>query len=327
MSTLTDRLCSTADPVLAYRARLLLGGESPASPRMRTLREAIATSTMATRLLSALDRPPLHPYAKWQGAHWTLYSLAEIWFPPRREALLPLRERVLDWLLDHRFLKAPATTIYKDQPERPRRCASQEGNAVWAQVRLDLVDAERTSQLVRRLADFQWPDGGWNCDRREAARTASVQETLIPLRGLTSWWAATGDDAAYLSATRAAEFLLERRLLWRGHDGTLIEPQWGGPVDLIHYPFRFYDPLVALLGLAELGLVRDSRCSDALDLLESKRLPDGMFPVEWTNSRTADEVKSRGTYADWGARGKRRPNPFVTVDAVYVLREAGRPAD
>ena len=327
MSILVDQLCSDPDPVVAYRARRLLGGDDPVSPAMRSLRKAIGSSTMATRLLRALERPPLHPYAKWQGAHWTMYSQAEIWYPPRAMALLPLRERVLDWLLDPRFLKRPATIIYEDQPERPRRCASQEGNAVWAQVRLDLVDPEHTPKLVRRLVDFQWPDGGWNCDRRAEARTASVQETLIPLRGLTSWWVATGDEFAHLAALRAAEFLLERRLLWRRHDGALIEPEWGGPVDLICYPFRFYDPLAALLGLAELGLARDGRCSDALDLLESKRLSDGMFPIEWTNSRTVDEVKSRGTYADWGPRGKRRPNPYVTIDALYVLREAGRPAD
>jgi hypothetical protein len=175
--------------------------------------------------------------------------------------------------------------------------------------------------------DFQWPDGGWNCDKRERARTASVQETLIPLRGLTAWWSATGDEGALQAARRAAEFLLERRLLWRRHDDRLIEPEWGGPVDLICYPFRFYDPLVVLLGLAELGLVRDDRCSDALDVLEGKRLPDGTFPVEWTNCRTESEAKSRGTYADWGPRGKRRANPYVTIDALYVLREAGRSPD
>ncbi len=151
---------------------------------------------------------------------------------------------------------------------------------------------------------FQWPDGGWNCDKRPGARTSSVQETLLPLRGLALWHRATGDERAGRAAKRAAEFLLARRLLWRKSDGALIEPEWGGPVDKIHYPIRFYDVLSALLVMAEMGLVRDRRCRDALDLLESKRLADGTFPVEWTNVKKADRIETRGTYADWGIRAQ-----------------------
>ena len=35
-------------------------------------------------------------------------------------------------------------------------------------------------------------------------------------------------------------------------------------------------------------------------------------------------VASRGTFADWGTISKRRMNPYVTVDALHVLRAAGR---
>jgi hypothetical protein len=222
------------------------------------------------------------------------------------------------------FLKPPSTLIFHDQPERPRRCASMEGNAIWSQLILGIVDEKRVPMLVERLIAFQWPDGGCNCDKRPAARTSSVQETLLPLRGLAHWARATGDKRARRAARSAAEFLLERRLLWRKRDGAIILPVWGGPVDKVHYPIRFYDVLSALVVMAEMGLVRDRRCRDALDVLERKRLTDGTFPVEWTNVRRADHVETRGTYADWGPLHKRTCNPFVTVDALYVLREAGR---
>lgn len=39
--------------------------------------------------------------------------------------------------------------------------------------------------------------------------------------------------------------------------------------------------------MTEMGRVRDRRCRNALDLLESKRLADGTFPVEWTNVKEA----------------------------------------
>lgn len=324
--TLTDSLCAHENPVIAYRARRLLANESEQSPAMRRLRRSIRASEMAQRLLMGLRMERFNAYRKWQGPHWTLYSLAEIGFPVADPALLPLRQRVLDWMFAPAFLKPPSTAIYPDQPERPRRCASMEANTIWSQLILGIVDEDRVPLLVDRLLAFQWPDGGWNCDKRPAARTSSVQETLLPLRGLSHWARATGDKRAKSAARAAAEFLLSRRLLWRKRDGGLIVPEWGGPVDKIHYPIRFYDVLSALVVMAELGLVRDRRCQDALDLLERKRLADGTFPVEWTNVKQADRIESRGTYADWGPLQKRKGNPLVTVDALYVLKQAGRSA-
>lgn len=322
--TLADALCAHEDPVIAYRARRLLGGEPLQSPAMRRLRESIGQTKMAQRLLMGLRMERLNPYRKWQGPHFTLYSLSEIGYPKGDKALLPLRDRVLDWMFAPAFLKPPSTAIYPDQPERPRRCASMEGSTIWSQINLGIVDEKRVPLLVERLVAFQWPDGGWNCDKRLGARISSVQETLLPLRGLAHWARAMGDKRAEISAMAAAEFLLTRRLLWRKRDGGLIVPEWGGPVDKIHYPIRFYDLLSALLIMAEMGLAKDPRCQDAIDLLETKRLADGTFPAEWTNVRRADQIETRGTYADWGPLHKRKGNPFVTVDALYVLREAGR---
>lgn len=322
--TLADALCGHENPVVAHRARRLLAGESERAPAMRRLRNAIGSSEMAGQLLRGMCMERFNAYRKWQGPHWTLYSLAEIGYPAGDERLLPMRRRVLEWMFAPAFLRPPSTVVYPGQPERPRRCASMEGNALWAQLRLGIVDEERAPLLVDRLVAMQWPDGGWNCDKRPAARTSSVQESLIPLRALCCWARARGDARAGEAASRAAEFLLARRLLWRRRDGRLIRPEWGGPVDAVQYPIRFYDVLSALLVLAETGRIRDRRCADALDLLERKRLADGTFPVEWTSVRRAAGIVSRGTYADWGPLSKRRGNPLVTVDALWVLREAGR---
>lgn len=322
--TLIDLLCAHKNPVVAYRARRLLAGEPESSRALRTLRLAIGSSEMAKRLLLALNGERFNPYRKWQGPHWTLYSLAEIGFPAGDERLLPLRQRVMNWMFAPAFLKPPSTVFFPDQPRRPRRCASMEGNTIWSQLVLGIIDDEHVPLLVNRLVAFQWPDGGWNCDKRPGAQTSSVQETLLPLRGLACWYRATGDERARRAANRAAEFLLARRLLWRKRDGALIEPEWGGPVDKIHYPIRFYDVLSVLLVMTEMGMVRDPRCREALDLLERKRLTDGTFPVEWTNVTKTDRIETRGTFADWGIIHKKKGNALVTVDALYVLREAGR---
>jgi hypothetical protein len=158
---------------------------------MRKLRRSIGESEKAQRLLMGLHGERFNPYRKWQGPHWTLYSLAEIGFPAGDQRTLPLRQRVMDWLFAPAFLKAPSTVILPGQPRRPRRCASMEGNTIWSQLVLGIVDDEHVPLLVDRLLAFQWPDGGWNCDKRPGARVSFVQETLIPLRGLAAWSRAT----------------------------------------------------------------------------------------------------------------------------------------
>jgi len=266
-----------------------------------------------------------HAYQKWQGPHWTLCSLAQLGHPPGDESLRPLLDQVYGWLLSPKHLRPPSTAVLPGQDDRVRRCASQEGVAVWYSVLLGLADS-RTDELVSRLIEWQWPDGGWNCDKRPRARASSFQETLLPLRGLTSYVAAGGDLAtrARVARDRAAELLLSRRLLWRRRDGAPIRPDWGGDPLLIHYPVRFYDVLSVLLVLTEADKIGDPRCSDALDLLERKRLADGGFPAELGTAVTSPRVISRGTFADWGPAGRRRSNPFVTADADLVLHRAGR---
>jgi hypothetical protein len=318
------RLADGDDPVVAYQARVHALGTDPADPAIRAMRRAIGVSSRATSLLrgrrsdGTLD---LHAYAKFQGPHWTLVSLALIDYPPADAGLRPLKGQVDEWLFG-RALRRPGTVAYPDQPERLRRCASQEGNAIWSAVRLGLVD-DRTLELVDRLVAIQWPDGGWNCDKRREARSSSFQETAIPARALHAFAMAHGHTGALRAAERAGELLLSRELLWRRRDGALIEPEWGCPVDRIAFPIQFYDVLFALEVCADLGRLGDPRCERALRLLRSKRLPDGGFPLEVRVGMTRHVVASRGTFADWGPAGTACSNPLVTVRALRILREAG----
>jgi hypothetical protein len=77
--------------------------------------------------------------------------------------------------------------------------------------------------------------------------------------------------------------------------------------------------------MAEAGFIDNPRCKDALDLLERKRLPDGGFPAEQTYYRcTTRMVPSNRSLVHWGGTSSRRMNEWVTVDALTVLRAAGR---
>jgi hypothetical protein len=319
-------LAASDDAVVAYQARVRALGVPESDPSVSPLRASIADSPRSRALLS--HRAPngtirLNPYAKFQGPHWTLVCLAQLDYPPGDPGLLPLKRQVDDWLGSRDHLRPARTVVYPEQPDRIRRCASQEGNAIWTTLRLGLED-ERTAEWAERLIAFQWPDGGWNCDKRREARASSFQETAIPARALQAFGIRFGHPGALRAADRAAELLLSRLLLWRRRDGAVIRPDWGKPADRIQFPIRFYDVLYALEVMRELGKLDDPRCADAIALLESKRLPDGGFPLEERIGTTRPVVVSRATFADWGPAGKTRSNPLVTVAALGVLRDAPR---
>ena len=91
----------------------------------------------------------------------------------------------------------------------------------------------------------------------------------------------------------------------------------------LHYPLYWhYDILGGLKGL-ELGMLDDPRCANALDLLESMRRPTAAGPAERRYYRKSGP-SGCGSDVDWGGTSTRRTNPWVTADALFVLRAASR---
>ncbi len=313
-----DRLLESPEPSVRFRILTRVLGRKADSPEVRRVQTAIRNSERAQKLLSERDgsgRIPYHPYAKWYGAHWVLASLADLGYPAGDRGLIPLREQVYEWLLSPAHQQHIRTIA-----GRVRRCASQEGNALYSLLSLGLAD-ERAEELARRLRKWQWPDGGWNCDKTPAAVHSSFMETLLPMRALILHARRTGSRPSRQAAKRAAEVFLKRRLFLRQSNGRVIRSEFV----LLHHPcYWHYDILSGLKVLAEAGWVKDARCARALDLLESKRLAGGGFPAEQKYYRVASRLGSGRLLVDWGGIGKTRANPFVTADAFYVLKAAGR---
>jgi hypothetical protein len=322
METVVDRLVTWDEPAVRYEARLVLEKADPASGVMRGLAEEVRTSRACQAVIEGSLVDPPHPYRKWQGAHWALVQLAERGHPGGDPRLKAVQEVVFSWVLSPAFLKPNWTRQVEGQPERVRRCASMEGNVIWASLELGLID-DRLQELADRLGRLQWPDGGWNCDVSPEAHHSSFVETVLGLRGLAAWVAASGDEAAGSTLERGIDLLLEHQLLFH-RSGDLIVPTWGPRPDKIGFPIRFFDVLSVLELIADVGRLDDPRCQPALDLLVSKRTADGGFPLEVRRARTATEICSNCTFADWGPGGKTRLNPWVTIRALRVLRAVGQ---
>ncbi len=313
---IVDKLLKSDEPTIRYKAQVNVLGENPDSPKARKAREAIKNSPRAQLLLSERDRNgkiPYHAYQKWRGAHWVLVNLADLCYPPGDKRLIPLREQVYDWLLSKEHFKGIRVIR-----ELTRRCASQEGNAIYSTLMLGIAD-ERADELARRLVGWQWPDGGWNCDKRPYAKNSSYIETITPMRGLALHAKMMGNKESAKAVKRAAELLLKRNLFKRQSDGGIMKESF---VQLKYPRYYEYDYLFALVVLAEAGLIEDNRCKEALSLLKSRRLPDGGFPCDRKIYRVSKNIKyNRTSLMDWGGASKNEMNGFITVDALGVLKK------
>ncbi len=316
-----DWLLASDEPLIRFRTRTWLLGQRDADPTARRDLEGIVGGRMVRTLLEFPDRS-VNPYRKWWGLHWRLVSLADLGVPvgPSTDPALRARldegvDRELAWIANPRHLDAVPRLdgLY-------RADASVEGNALYAASRFGHARDPRASHLVEKLLEWQWPDGGWNCDRRASGYRSSFHESWATAIGLAAYHHATGDGDAIAAARRTAELLLEHRLFRSLQTGRPIHHSF----TKLHWPaYWHYDVLAGLrvLRAVDADLLVDPRAADALDLLESLALPDGRFGADRAWWQVGRHVTSPVDVVDWG-RG--RPSEVLTLQALRVLRAAGR---
>jgi len=248
----------------------------------------------------------VHAYGKWQGAFWRAISLVDLGVEPGHRGAVKAAKAALDWVADPRRL----ATIHKRRiAGRVRRCASQDGQVLRVCVALGVRDP-RLDTIAESLVETQWPDGGWNCDRKSEASHSSFNETWGPILGL----AAYGEKDA---TARGAEFLLRHGVVFSHRTGELAHPR----LLRVRFPaYWHYDLLAGLRTLAATGQIRDSRTTKALDILESQRGDDGAWRVDGKWWRGPGSKGSNVEAVVWGETA----NEVLTRQAQGTLRKAGR---
>ena len=318
-SIILDQLRGSKEPSIQYSVAKFIDKRDPNSEDLRDMELEIKNSDRVQALREGLETR--HPYSKWQGAHWVLSLLAELHYPAGDEQLYPLQIQAFDWLMSKNHLKSIKTINGK-----VRRCASQEGNAIYYSQVLGLKD-DRIEELVDRIVSFQWDDGGWNCDKNPNAFNSSYNESLIPFRALIRY---LQDNRNQLSKSRinkiersiqnAKEVFLKRELYLSLTTGENIKPQF----TLLHFPYYWrYNILFALKVMNEGGFLFDPRCNKAIDFIVSKELPTGGFPAEkrYYYSKTAQSGK---TAVSWGGVKKTKLNEWVTSEVFQILNSSDR---
>jgi hypothetical protein len=160
------------------------------------------------------------------------------------------------------------------------------------------------------LLDKQRDDGGWNC--QATSERSSFHTTISVLEALLEHERAVGGEPVLAEArARAHEYLLERRLMYSLHTGALINPKWL----LMSFPPRwFYDVIRALDYFREAAVEPDRRCDEAIEVIRSKQLKNGTWPLQ---NRHPGKVHFEME------EGSGKPSRWNTLRALRVLRWFG----
>ena len=174
------------------------------------------------------------------------------------------------------------------------------GNVARMLTRFGYGDDRRVRKLYDWMIEDQREDGGWNC----AAGKPGTLDCWEALAAFAAVPKANRTTAMERAISGGAEFYLERKLF---EEGKRYAPWFR-----FHYPRHyFYDVLVGLDVLTELGYGGDHRLEPALGILRRKRQSDGTWLLDRAHP---DEG---GGNAGGAATRKRRP---------LVLEPAGRPS-
>ena len=162
--------------------------------------------------------------------------------------------------------------------------------------------------VVERLLGEQLEDGGWNCEAENGSVRSSFHTTIRVLEGLLAYERATNGPAKVAATRRRGEeYLLERKLMRRKSTDEIV-----GPAFLeFSFPTRWhYDVLRGLDYFRAGGGRPDARMDEAIELVRSKRQPDGTWLLENTHPGAVPFALEDGDG---------RPSRWNTLRALRVL--------
>ncbi|HYY48437.1 MAG TPA: hypothetical protein VFA17_07110 [Thermoplasmata archaeon] len=186
------------------------------------------------------------------------------------------------------------------------------GNVARMLTRFGYGDDRRVRKLFDWMIEDQREDGGWNC-AADKPGTLDCWEALAAFAAIPK---ANRTAAMERAVLKGAEFYLERKLF---EEGRRYAPWFR-----FHYPTHYYyDILVGLDVLTDLGYAGDRRLDPALQILREKRRRDGTWALDRVHP---DEALGPGRRAaatklkPLTLEREGEPSKWITLTALRVLR-------
>jgi len=227
---------------------------------------------------------------KWISTTYTMLLLRDLGLPPNN----PQARKACHLLLERGLQRDGGLNYgWRGQSET---CITGMGLSILSYFE---QDDDRLDALAAHLLDQQMDDGGWNCQRPRGATHSSVHTTISVLEGLRHYELHRRRKlrAVRLAQRRGRGFLLEHRLFRSHRTGNVIKPVL---LRLAFPPRWHYDILRGLDYFRAVNAPRDRRLAEAIDILRSKRRPDGRWMLEHRfRAKTYFEMERLGGASRW----------------------------
>ena len=318
-----DWLLQEDQPSVRYYAFVDLLGRKEDDPEVREAYSMIPRKGWARELLK-LQKPkgywePREPSwrkdvlgwieflfrPKFVATNWRALVLADLGFTAKKDKRI---KKIADLFFDYKLRMGSSFNFFTEE-------ACIVGNTARMLTRFGYSDDYRVKKLYDRLLEDQREDGGWNCFR--------------PDRGTLDNWEPLAAYAAVpnpkrtrrikKSIARGAEFYLEHKLFEEGKSKY-------APWFRFHYPnHHYYDILIGLDLLTNLGYADDKRLGPALTILKEKRQSDGTWLLDRVHPDLGAGIVESAFAIDKSAKPfaleeAGRPSKWITLKALSVLK-------
>jgi hypothetical protein len=198
------------------------------------------------------------------------------------------------------------------------------GNMIRTLIKFGYSSDPRVRRAIDWLPKDQLEDGGWNCDHPEKkVKHSSFMSTVEPLWAYSEIPRQKWTRKMKRSIGEGAEFLLMHHIYKSdNHHWQETYPFF----TKLHFPmYYFYDILHALRVLTKLGFGDDERIRSAVQLLLSKRRPDGAWNLEgdWYREGEFFYPSGKGRKAPVAIEEIGKPSKWITLNSYRVLTQTG----
>ena len=238
-------------------------------------------------------------YPKYSSTNWRALALSDMGL----DSSNPRIRKIADLIFEYKLRLGSPFNFFHEEV-----CIA--GNTARMMTRFGYGDDHRVRKLFDWLIEDQRDNGGWNCSQGTPG-TLDCWEALAAFAALPkSKRSSKMED----SISKGAEFYLERKLF---EEGRRYSPWFR-----FHYPNHyFYDILVGLDVITQLGFGADRRLEPALNLMKEKRRADGT----WQMDRLHPDIRSgiepgSEKYRPLIVEQPGKSSKWITLKALRVLK-------
>lgn len=238
-------------------------------------------------------------YPKYKSTNWRALVLSDLGLDSSNPKIRKIANLIFDYKLR---LSSPFNFFHEEV------CIA--GNTARMMTRFGYGDEPKVRRLFDWLIEDQRDDGGWNCSQ-DTPGTLDCWEALAAFAALPK---PKRSSRMENSISKGVEFYLERKLFEEGRRYT--------PWFRFHYPNHyFYDILVGLDIITQLGYGHDRRLQPALDLLKKKRRRDGTWQIDSLHPDIGAGIEPGSEkYKPLVIEEPRKPSKWITLKALRVLK-------